>query len=210
MVGATTPFFVSLLGFLLFNDVHHWRVYASLIPIVGGILLSTYYEGNLSVVGFLFIVTATFFRGFRTVFQGHLLAGEEKLDSPNLLKYMSMNACAILSIVSLLFEGKSMVAWLHSEKTDTYSSWLFVFLLVINPLGAYVANLSQMYLIQVASPLTFQVIGNSKGVVTIVASIIVFRNEVTLQAALGYTITLAGVAWYTREKTLNNRRSTRK
>ena len=201
MVGATTPFFVSILGFLMFNMVHHWRVYASLVPIVGGIIMSTYFEGDLSILGFLIILTATFFRGFRTVFQGHLLAGEDKLTSPNLLRYMSMYAFVILCVTSVMYEGKSLLFWMRSEGSEMYKFWHFALLLTVNPIGAYVANLSQFLLIQTSSPLTFQVIGNSKGSVTIIASVIVFRNQITFQSAIGYLVTLAGVVWYTREKT---------
>jgi drug/metabolite transporter (DMT)-like permease len=202
MVGATTPFFVSILGFLIFNMVHHWRVYASLVPIVGGIMMSTYFEGDLSIVGFVIILTATFFRGLRTVFQGHLLAGQDKLTSPNLLRYMSMYAFVMLSVTSLMMESSSLLDWLRSEGSETYKFWHFALLLTVNPIGAYVANLSQFLLIQTSSALTFQVIGNTKGAVTIVASVMIFRNQISFQSAVGYIVTLSGVAWYTREKTV--------
>jgi drug/metabolite transporter (DMT)-like permease len=55
-------------------------------------------------------------------------------------------------------------------------------------------------LIQKSSALTFQVIGNTKGVINAVTGIIVFGNEVTALAVVGYSITLSGVALYTREK----------
>ena len=197
MVGATTPFFVAILGFLLFNHVHSWQTYASLVPIVGGILLSTLFEGDLSIAGFLLVVTATVFRGLRTCFQGNLLSNEEKLDSQNLLRYMAMNAGAILLVFGILIEGRSLLAWLGSEKDlSLFNALLFL----ANPLGAYAANLSQFLLIQNSSALTFQVIGNTKGAVTVTASIIVFGNTVAFQSFVGYVITMVGVFFYVREK----------
>lgn len=42
-----------------------------------------------------------------------------------------------------------------------------------------------------------QVLGNAKGVVAAGISILIFKNPVTLQGAVGYAIALFGVALYT-------------
>ena len=48
--------------------------------------------------------------------------------------------------------------------------------------------------------LTLQVLGNAKGVVATVVSVLIFRNPLTVQSILGYTVTLCGIAAYSREK----------
>lgn len=50
------------------------------------------------------------------------------------------------------------------------------------------------------SALTLQVIGNAKGVVAVIASVICFRNPVTIYTALGYSITVGGVILYSHAK----------
>ena len=171
MVGASTPFFVCLLGFLIFHQVHHWRVYCSLVPIAVGAILSTYGEKNLNMFGFILTLLSTLLRGLKTVWQGHLLQGEERLDSPNLLRYMALDAGIILFVFFLVFESQDFATWLQSEGSDTYKFWHFALLLTLNPAAAYLANWSQFMLIQKSSALTFQVIGNTKGVINAVAGI---------------------------------------
>jgi drug/metabolite transporter (DMT)-like permease len=172
MVGASTPFFVCLLGFLIFHQVHHWRVYVSLVPIAGGAILSTYGEKDLNVLGFILTLLSTLLRGLKTVWQGHLLQGEERLNSPNLLRYMALDAGIILFVLFLVFESRDFASWLQSEGSDTYKLWHFALLLTLNPAAAYLANWSQFMLIQKSSALTFQVIGNTKGVINAVTGII--------------------------------------
>mmetsp|Transcript_9398 Transcript_9398/g.24133 ORF Transcript_9398/g.24133 Transcript_9398/m.24133 type:complete len:372 (+) Transcript_9398:96-1211(+) len=200
MVGASTPFFVCLLGFILFHEVHHWRGYCALLPIVGGAIISTYGEGHLVFIGLILAILSTAIRGLKSVWQGHLLTGEEKLDSPNLLKFMSMYGAVLLLVSAILFEGGDFLRWLSEEPSDFSSRLAFGALLVINPIGAYVANMAQFMITKTTSALTLQVIGNSKGAFTVLVSIIVFQDSVSAMAAVGYSITLAGVAWYTSER----------
>ncbi|CAI7790518.1 unnamed protein product, partial [Closterium sp. NIES-54] len=44
------------------------------------------------------------------------------------------------------------------------------------------------------------VLGNAKGAVAVVVSIIIFRNPVTLLGMIGYGITVAGVVLYSEAK----------
>lgn len=47
-----------------------------------------------------------------------------------------------------------------------------------------------------------QVLGNAKGIVAAGISILIFRNPITSQGALGYAVTLLGVALYSQVSTL--------
>ena len=218
IVGASTPFFVCLFGYLLFQHAQPLRVYVSLAPIVFGTALSTYGEVSLSFVGFCLTLGATMLRGTKTVWQAHLLSNEERITSPNLLRFMSRDAALVLLACSLVFEGARFRAWLGGERTATsagggagvleggraFPAWQFTFLLIVNPLGAYLSNMAQFVLTKHVGALTLQVIGNAKGPIVVLTSLAVFGNAITAAAAMGYATTLAGVAWYSAEK----RRST--
>ena len=122
---------------------------------------------GFTFLGLFLTLSATFFRGLKTVWQGYLLQGEEKLSSPNLLRYMATDAAVILFALALLFESGAILTWLQTEDTTgDYPFWQFALMLVINPVTAYWTNYSQFVLITLSSPLTFQVIGNTKGLLT--------------------------------------------
>lgn len=46
----------------------------------------------------------------------------------------------------------------------------------------------------------FQVLGNAKGAVAVVVSILIFRNPVSVTGMLGYSLTVLGVILYSEAK----------
>jgi hypothetical protein len=50
----------------------------------------------------------------------------------------------------------------------------------------------------------FQVLGNAKGAVAVVVSIMLFRNPVSVTGMLGYTLTVCGVILYSEAKRRSN------
>lgn len=50
---------------------------------------------------------------------------------------------------------------------------------------------------------SFQVLGNAKGAVAVVVSILIFRNPVSVTGMLGYTLTVIGVVLYSEAKKRN-------
>jgi len=58
---------------------------------------------------------------------------------------------------------------------------------------AFSEHLTNFLMTKCTSPLTLQVLGNAKGAVAVVVSIIIFRNPVSGIGMFGYGITIAGV-----------------
>lgn len=51
----------------------------------------------------------------------------------------------------------------------------------------------------------FQVLGNAKGAVAVVVSILIFRNPVSVTGMAGYTLTVIGVILYSEAKKRSNK-----
>ncbi|KAI3787068.1 hypothetical protein L1987_41254 [Smallanthus sonchifolius] len=65
---------------------------------------------------------------------------------------------------------------------------------------AYAANLTNFLVTKNTSALTLQVLGNAKGAVAVVISILLFRNPVTFIGIAGYSMTVMGVVAYGEAK----------
>ena len=76
----------------------------------------------------------------------------------------------------------------------------FLVLLVLNALIAFLVNLSNFLVTKSTSALTLQVLGNAKGAVAVIISVLLFRNPVTTNGMVGYTITVLGVVGYSESK----------
>ncbi|OMO86036.1 hypothetical protein COLO4_21333 [Corchorus olitorius] len=173
-------------------------------------------EPGFHLFGFIMCISATAARAFKSVLQGILLSSEgwmrgsgislslklsclqllEKLNSMNLLLYMSPIAVLVLVPTALIMEPNVLEATLSLGRQHKYM-WL---LLLVNSTMAYSANLSNFLVTKHTSALTLQVLGNAKGAVAVVISILLFRNPVTVVGIAGYTMTVLGVVAYGEAK----------
>lgn len=196
-VGATTPFFTALFAYLMTFKREAWVTYATLVPVVAGVVIASEGEPGFHLYGFIMCISATAARAFKSVLQGILLSSEgERLNSMNLLLYMSPIAVLVLLPAALIMEPKVLEVIVSLGQQHKFL-WL---LLLINSTMAYSANLLNFLVTKHTSALTLQVLGNAKGAVAVVISILLFRNPVTFIGIAGYTMTVLGVAAYGEAK----------
>ena len=196
-IGATTPFFTAVLSLCIMRQKETMQVYATLVPIVLGIVVASRAEPLFHLFGFLACVTATFCRALKSVIQGMLLSNEsERMDSINLLLYMSPIALSVLSVASTVMEPEAFGVFYD----NCAESPRFFFIITLNCVLAFSVNLTNFLVTKCTSPLTLQVLGNAKGAVAVVVSILLFKNPVSVVGMFGYAVTIVGVAWYSSAK----------
>ncbi|XP_047095680.1 probable sugar phosphate/phosphate translocator At3g11320 [Lolium rigidum] len=196
-VGATTPFFTALIAYAIAARREAGATYAALVPVVAGVVIATGGEPSFHLFGFVMCVGATAGRALKTVLQGILLSSEEeKLNSMDLLRYMAPVAVVLLVPATLIMEPDALSAAAALARADPS----FVWMLLLNSSLAYLVNLTNFLVTKHTSPLTLQVLGNAKGAVAVVVSILIFRNPVTVMGMLGYGVTILGVVLYGEAK----------
>ncbi|KAJ8749708.1 hypothetical protein K2173_012259 [Erythroxylum novogranatense] len=196
-VGATTPFFTAVFAHLMTKKREGWLTYVTLIPVVSGVIIASGGEPSFHLFGFIMCLGATAARALKSVLQGILLSSEgERLHSMNLLMYMAPVAVAILLPAALIME-KDVIGITVSLGRDDPK---FLFYLIFNSSLAYFVNLTNFLVTKHTSALTLQVLGNAKGAVAVVISILIFRNPVSVMGMFGYSITVFGVILYNEAK----------
>ncbi|KAK3014645.1 hypothetical protein RJ639_008713 [Escallonia herrerae] len=196
-VGATTPFFTALFAYFMTLKREAWVTYGALVPVVAGVVIASGGEPSFHLYGFIMCISATAARAFKSVLQGILLSSEgEKLNSVNLLLYMSPIAVVVLLPAALVMEPDVLDITLTLALKHRFM-WL---LLLVNSTMAYSANLTNFLVTKHTSALTLQVLGNAKGAVAVVISILLFQNPVTFVGIAGYSMTVMGVVAYGEAK----------
>ncbi|KAJ8437903.1 hypothetical protein Cgig2_031419 [Carnegiea gigantea] len=199
-VGATTPFFTAVFAYLMTLKREGWLTYITLIPVVTGVIIASGGEPSFNLFGFIMCVGATAARALKTVLQGILLSSEvEKLNSMNLLMYMAPIAVVCLIPAALIMEKDVVGITIALSKDDINIVWYLLF----NSALAYFVNLTNFLVTKHTSALTLQVLGNAKGAVAVVVSILIFRNPVSVTGMLGYCLTVTGVVLYSEAKKRN-------
>ncbi|ESW35494.1 hypothetical protein PHAVU_001G239500 [Phaseolus vulgaris] len=196
-VGATTPFFTAVFAYLITFKREAWLTYLTLVPVVTGVIIASGGEPSFHLFGFIICVAATGARALKSVLQGILLSSEgEKLNSMNLLLYMAPMAVVFLLPATLIMEENVVGITLALARDDTKIIWYLLF----NSALAYFVNLTNFLVTKHTSALTLQVLGNAKGAVAVVVSILIFRNPVSVTGMMGYSLTVFGVILYSEAK----------
>ncbi|MBA0627215.1 hypothetical protein Godav_004756 [Gossypium davidsonii] len=212
-VGATTPFFTAVFAYLMTLKREGWLTYITLVPVVTGVIIASGGEPSFHLFGFIMCISATAARALKSVLQGILLSSEgdwelslkiscnsiffrEKLNSMNLLLYMAPIAVVFLLPATLIMEENVVGITLALARDDVKIIWYLLF----NSALAYFVNLTNFLVTKHTSALTLQVLGNAKGAVAVVVSILIFRNPVSVTGMLGYTLTVFGVILYSEAK----------
>ncbi|XP_071719670.1 probable sugar phosphate/phosphate translocator At5g05820 [Rutidosis leptorrhynchoides] len=196
-VGATTPFFTAVFAYLMTRKSEAWLTYITLVPVVTGVIIASGGEPSFHLFGFIMCLGATAARALKSVLQGILLSSEgEKLNSMNLLLYMAPVAVVILLPAALLMEDNVVGITIALARKDVNIVWYLLF----NSGLAYLVNLTNFLVTKHTSALTLQVLGNAKGAVAVVISILIFKNPVSVTGMIGYMLTVLGVILYSEAK----------
>ncbi|MED6111686.1 hypothetical protein PIB30_054658 [Stylosanthes scabra] len=196
-IGATTPFFTAICAYFVSRKREAWLTYATLLPVVAGVIIATESEPSFNLFGFIICVSSTFSRAFKSVLQDLLLSSEgEKLNSMNLLLYMAPMAMLVLLPATLLMEKNVIQITIDVARNDIRIMGYLIFSSSL----AYFVNLTNFLVTKHTSALTLQVLGNAKGAVAVVVSILIFKNPISMIGMCGYALTVLGVILYTEAK----------
>ena len=161
MIGATTPFFTALLAFIIVGEVERFETYVALVPVVVGVMISSYNEPSFHLIGLIICFSSTCARALKSVLQGLLMSNSnEKLDSVNLLRFMAPMSVVLLIPLTLLMEDTSQImAFFNPEKNEHFRR--FIVTLAFNSFAAFSVNLLNFMVTKRTNALTLQV-GNDR------------------------------------------------
>ncbi|CAA2994748.1 UDP-galactose transporter 1 [Olea europaea subsp. europaea] len=190
-IKSFTPATTVILQWLVWRKYFEWQIWASLVPIVGGILLTSITELSFNMFGFCAALFGCLATSTKTILAESLLHGY-KFDSINTVYYMAPFATMILAVPALLLEGSGVMEWIQTCPS------LFSSLVIIFGSGvlAFFLNFSIFYVIHSTTAVTFNVAGNLKVAVAVTCSWLIFRNPISALNAIGCGITLCGCTFY--------------
>ncbi|PSS00409.1 UDP-galactose transporter like [Actinidia chinensis var. chinensis] len=190
-IKSFTPATTVVLQWLVWRKDFDWRIWASLVPIVGGILLTSMTELSFNMFGFCAALFGCLATSTKTILAESLLHGY-KFDSINTVYYMAPYATMILAGPAVLLEGPGVIQWFQSH-TAVLSSLIIIF---GSGVLAFCLNFSIFYVIHSTTAVTFNVAGNLKVAVAVTCSWLIFRNPISALNAVGCSVTLVGCTFY--------------
>jgi len=204
IVKALEPFFSALVSALISGKWMKPQVYATLIPVVGGVSYACLKERSFSWLAFWTAMVSNVAFALRAVVSKSAMGESvgENITAVNLFGLVTWAAFFLSIPVFLIGEGTSILGmWSNAigEGSYTTASQL-ARAVIISGLFHYLNNEVMYLALGSVHPVTLAVGNTMKRVLIMVASIIVFRNPVSLQAGIGSAIGISGVLLYSLTK----------
>jgi solute carrier family 35 protein E1 len=202
IVKALEPFFSAGVSALYFGKWMKPQVYATLLPVVGGVGYACLKERYFSWVAFSFAMISNVAFAFRAVLSKVAMTGTgigTNLSSTNIFGLVTWAAFFISIPMAVVGEGSSF-GGLWTTALKTQDEMELVKAIVVSGMFHYLNNEVMYLALGNVHPVTLAVGNTMKRVIIMVASVMVFHNEISLQAGIGSGVGISGVLLYSLTK----------
>ncbi|KAK7503610.1 hypothetical protein BaRGS_00005149 [Batillaria attramentaria] len=189
----TTPCIIAIQT-QFYNRNFSFRVKSTLIPIIIGVFLNSYYDVKFNALGIMYATVGVLVTSMYQVLVGEKQQ-ELQVNSMQLLYYQAPLSALLLVFVIPFFEP------LDAFHGVLYS-WPFETLVMVFLSGvvAFTVNLSIFWIIGNTSPVTYNMVGHLKFCLTLLGGYILFGDKLQPLQVMGILTTLTGILAYTHFK----------
>ncbi len=162
----------------------------ALVPVCLGIFVTVYADTEINFIGTFWACLAVVANSFYTIW-GKTKQTELEVSALQILTYQ-----APISAIMLTMALPWMDPW-HDLIAYEWTT-IRVFYVLLSCIFAFGVNFSFFLFVGQTSPLTMNVVGYVKTCLVFVGGFLFFSGQLTLQMAVGITLTMIGVGMYTK------------
>jgi hypothetical protein len=197
IMRSTTPIFAILIYRVLYSRSYSTSTYLSLIPLIFGVVLTTYGDYYFTTIGFACTLLGTVLAATKTIVTNRLMTGSLALPALEILLRMSpLAAVQSLAFAYCTGETSEFQAWVAAGHLTPMT----IIALAGNGAIAFLLNVSSFETNKIAGALTITVCGNLKQCLTILLGILLFNVKVGPLNGCGMFLALIGAAWYSKNE----------
>jgi len=200
IVKASEPVVTCGANALLLGEVLPAKVYATLLPIIGGVAIASMKELSFTMLALASAMLSNVSSSLRGVLSKKTMSGKqigENLDAQNLYAVLTAMSTAILIPMFLAIEGTGFFpAFKAVVEGGSFTNKSLSTLLALGGLTYYMYNEVAFLALGKVNPVTHAVGNTIKRVVIIVASVIAFKTPMSTGSIIGSTIAILGTLLY--------------
>lgn len=193
VVRTLVPLFTMFLSLIIYNERYASTLVLPVLTVIGGVAITVWGDMDATLHGLIIVVLGCFFSSLKGIITQKTQVGALGLPSLDLLRYLCPLAIAELLLLALsMGEIESLLA------SNALTPALCLHLCVLGVV-AFFLNFVSFRCAALLSPLTLNVAGNVKQVLTSLLGVIVFGGTLTPALCLGIVGTAVGASWYSHE-----------
>ena len=199
IVKASEPVVSSMLNFAFAGEVLPWQVYATLLPIIGGVGIASAAELSFTWLAFGAAMGSNIGSACRGVYSKKMMSSGkpigENMDTANVFAVLTIMATCLLLPIACAIEGPT--AMIGGFKA-AYAQGGVPFLWTMFYAGLYYYLYNEVAFLALGQldAVSHAVCNTMKRVVIIVASVFVFRTKITPIGITGSSIAIFGALLY--------------
>ncbi|KAF4581195.1 nucleotide-sugar transporter [Ophiocordyceps camponoti-floridani] len=210
MCKSSSLAFVLLFAFLFRLETPTWRLVAIIAIMIMGVILMVFGEVEFKLGGFVLVISAAFFSGFRWGLTQILLLRNPATSNPfSSIFFLSPVMFVTLLSLAIPVEGFGPLWAGLKALSDEWGTVMTPLFLLFPGCIAFLMTASEFALLQRTSVVTLSIVGIFKEVVTISAASIVFHDRLTLINIVGLITTMAAIVAYNYIKITKMRQDAR-
>ena len=211
MCKSSSLAFVLGFAFLFRLEDPSIKLVAIITTMTVGVIMMVAGETAFNVLGFVLVILAAFFSGFRWALTQILLLKNPATSNPfSSIFFLAPVMFVSLAIIAIPVEGFPSVANGLKVLVDAKGVFLAVCILIFPGCLAFMMTASEFALLQRTSVVTLSICGIFKEVVTIAAAGIVFKDPLTPINVTGLLVTIASIGAYNYIKIMKMKQDARK
>ncbi|KAH7326656.1 triose-phosphate transporter family-domain-containing protein [Stachybotrys elegans] len=197
MCKSSSLAFVLLFAFVFRLETPTWRLIAIIATMTVGVILMVFGEVEFKLGGFVLVISAAFFSGFRWGLTQILLLRNPATSNPfSSIFYLTPIMFATLLALAIPVEGFGPLFEGLQALTKEWGVVMTPLFLLFPGCIAFLMTASEFALLQRTSVVTLSIAGIFKEVVTISAASLVFHDTLTPINFVGLITTLAAILAY--------------
>jgi solute carrier family 35 protein C2 len=197
MCKSSALAFVLLFAFLFRLETPSWKLVGIIATMTGGVIMMVAGEVDFSTLGFILIISAAFFSGFRWGLTQILLLRNPATANPfSSIFYLAPIMFASLLLIAIPVEGFADLYQGIQTLIEVKGPFLGPGLLLFPGTIAFCMTASEFALLQRTSVVTLSIAGIFKEVVTISAAGLIFHDPLTPINISGLFVTIGAIAAY--------------
>lgn len=197
-VKATMPLFTVALSRIILREQQTWKVYLSLVPIVGGVAIATLTELSFNMIGLISALASTMAFSLQNIYSKKVLH-DTGIHHLRLLHVLGRLALLMFSPIWAVYDLYSLI-YEPMLKPSTETSYYILGLLFLDGILNWFQNIIAFSVLSIVTPLTYAVASASKRIFVIAVTLLVLGNPVTWLNIFGMTMAIFGVLCYNNAK----------